>query len=428
MSRKELRIPLCYRRFPVERTHAQHLRSFETFHALSDAVLEELAAETRVAEFGEGDRVWNAGDPTPYFTFVSRGLVQIVRANARGEEITLGIFGPGEGIGNLATMEGTPYPAAAVVVSKQCTLRRIPTAVMKASMQHSQGMLVSANRELMAKARALVTKIDMLIATHFHRDHIGGIPELVQRVPVRTFVDYGSAYPPENRAKPDLVDAQDAQAYDDYLPVRSKARHLQPKPGDRLALKGLRTTVVSTNGIALNRPLRNAGDSNQACPPAPRFTSYPGDENLRSVGVVVEYGRFRFLNLGDLNGPPLFDLVCPRDLIGSIDVYLAPHHGGNGAAEPATLAAFRPRSVVVNNAPRKGGRGGMLKMLGEAKDLDAWQLHVSPEGGENNSPPERTANIDPSTAYWLKVRARADGSFSVINGRTGLEKAYPAGR
>ena len=164
LSRKELRIPLCYRRFPVERTHAQHLRSFETFHALSDAVLEELAAETRVAEFGEGDRVWNAGDPTPYFTFVSRGLVQIVRANARGEEITLGIFGPGEGIGNLATMEGTPYPAAAVVVSKQCTLRRIPTAVMKASMQHSQGMLVSANRELMAKARALVTKIDMLSA------------------------------------------------------------------------------------------------------------------------------------------------------------------------------------------------------------------------------------------------------------------------
>jgi competence protein ComEC len=283
-------------------------------------------------------------------------------------------------------------------------------------------------RILAAMRDAGITKIDMLIATHFHRDHIGGIPELVQRVPVRTFVDYGSAYPPGDRAKPDLVDAQDAQAYDDYLPVRSKARHLNPKPGDRLALKGLRTTVVSTNGIALNRPLRNAGDSNQACPPAPRFTSYPGDENLRSVGVVVEYGRFRFLNLGDLNGPPLFDLVCPRDLIGSIDVYLAPHHGGNGAAEPATLAAFRPRAVIVNNAPRKGGRGGMLKMLSEAKDLDAWQLHVSPEGGENNSPPERTANIDPSTAYWLKVRARADGSFSVINGRTGLEEAYPAGR
>jgi hypothetical protein len=67
----------------------------------------------------------------------------------------------------------------------------------------------------------------------------------------------------------------------------------------------------------------------------------------------------------------------------------------------------------------------MLKMLNDAKGLDAWQLHLSTEGGENNSPPERTANIDPSTAYWFKVRARSDGSFSVINGRTGVEKSYP---
>lgn len=282
-------------------------------------------------------------------------------------------------------------------------------------------------RILAAMHDAGVTKIDILLATHFHRDHIGGIPELVRRVPVRTFVDYGSAYPPQDRAKPD-VDAQDVRAYDDYLPVRSKARHLQPRPGDRLPLKGVRTIVVTTDGVALKRPMRRAGGINKACPPVPRFTSYLGDENLRSVGVVIEYGRFRFLDLGDLNGPPLFDLMCPKDLIGKIDLYLAPHHGGSGAAEPATLAAFQPRAVIVNNGPRKGGRAGMLKMLSEAKGLEAWQLHVSSEGGENNSPAERTANVDPATAYWFRVRAHADGSFSVTNGRTGFEKGYPARR
>jgi beta-lactamase superfamily II metal-dependent hydrolase len=281
-------------------------------------------------------------------------------------------------------------------------------------------------RILAAMRNAGVTKIDILVATHFHRDHIGGIPELAQRVPIKTFIDYGSAYPPQDRTKTDVVDAQDVQAYDDYLPVRAKAAHLQPRPGDTLPIKGIRATVVTTNGIALRQPLRKGGRSNPACPPVPRFTSYAGDENLRSVGVVIEYGRFRFLDLGDLNGPPLFDLVCPKDLIGRIDLYLAPHHGGSGTAEPATLAAFQPRAVVVNNGPRKGGRADMLKMLSEAKTLDAWQLHLSVEGADHNSPPQRTANIDPETAYGLTVRAKADGSFILINGRTGLETRYPS--
>jgi beta-lactamase superfamily II metal-dependent hydrolase len=283
-------------------------------------------------------------------------------------------------------------------------------------------------RILAAMRDAGVSKIDILLVTHFHRDHIGGIPELAQRVLIKTFVDYGSAYPAADRNKTDTVDAQDVQSYDDYLPVRAKAAHLQPEPGDTLPLKGARVTVVSTDGRALPRAMRNAGRNNDACPPAPRFTSYPGDENLRSVSIVLQYGRFRFLDLGDLNGPPLFDLVCPRDLIGRVDLFLAPHHGGSGAAEPATLAALQPRAVIVNNAPRKGGRAAMLKMLSEAKAVDAWQMHLSPEGGEHNSPPQRTANVDSSTAYGFKVRAKSDGSFVVINDRTRTATSYPSRR
>jgi beta-lactamase superfamily II metal-dependent hydrolase len=283
-------------------------------------------------------------------------------------------------------------------------------------------------RILAAMRDAGVSKIDLLLVTHFHRDHIGGIPELAQRVPIKTFVDYGSAYPPADRSKTDIVDAQDVQSYDDYLPVRAKAAHIQPRPGDRLPLKDVRVTVVSTDGHALPRAMRNAGDKNDACPTAPRFTSYPGDENLRSVSIVLQYGRFRFLDVGDLNGPPLFDLVCPRDLIGRVDLFLAPHHGGSGAAEPATLAALQPRAIIVNNAPRKGGRAGMLKMLSEAKGVDTWQLHLSPEGGEHNSPPQRTANVDSSTGYGFKVRASSDGSFTVINERTGSATSYSVRR
>jgi competence protein ComEC len=150
------------------------------------------------------------------------------------------------------------------------------------------GRIVAAMRD------AGVSRIDYLLVTHFHRDHIGGIPELAKLVPIGTFIDHGSAYPPEDRAKPDLVDALDAAAYDDYLPVRAHGRHLKPKPGDRLPLKGVKAVVVSADRSVLQRALPGAGGRNPACAAAPRTTTYAGDENLRSTGIVLSFGKFAF--------------------------------------------------------------------------------------------------------------------------------------
>jgi len=267
-----------------------------------------------------------------------------------------------------------------------------------------------------------VERIDYLMVTHFHRDHIGGVPELAQLVPVKTYIDYGSGYPPEQRAKAD-TDALDVAAYDQYLAVRSQGRHVIPRPGDRLPLKDVRATVVSTDRAVLRKPLRGAGKTNPACRPAATLT-YPDDENTRSTGLVVEFGKFRFLDIGDLSAQPLYDLICPVDRIGALDVYLVAHHGNTSAADPATLSAFRPRVAVVNNAPRKGGRRPLLQMLSQANDVDSWQLHVSTEGGEYNSPPDRIANLAAETGYWLKVSANEDGSFTMTNGRTGAVRKY----
>ena len=66
---------------------------------------------------------------------------------------------------------------------------------------------------------------------------------------------------------------------------------------------------------------------------------------------MLQFGRFRFLDVGDLSGPPLYSLACPSDRIGPIDLYLVAHHGGPDAAEPATFAAFKPRAAMVNNGP-----------------------------------------------------------------------------
>jgi competence protein ComEC len=280
------------------------------------------------------------------------------------------------------------------------------------------------NRILAALRDAGVTRIDYLMVTHFHRDHIGGIPEIAQLVPVGTFVDHGSAYPPEQRAKPDSLDLLDVAAYDRYVQVRAKGRHLLPKPGDRLPLRGVETTVVSADRDTLRQSLPGAGESNSACGPSALTRLDPLDENPRSTGIVMQFGKFRFLDIGDLNSQPLHDLVCPTDRIGPVDVYLVSHHGNSTVADPATLAAFRPRVAVLNNAPRKGGRLALLQMLRKDSYLESWQLHVSSEATEDNAPSERVANLDDASAHWLKVTARADGSFSVTNARTGVVREY----
>jgi hypothetical protein len=60
--------------------------------------------------------------------------------------------------------------------------------------------------------------------------------------------------------------------------------------------------------------------------------------------------------------------------------------------------------------------------------MDLWQLHQSFLGEPLNVADPFIANLGETDAgHWLKVSARADGSFSVTNGRTGETKAYAAG-
>jgi hypothetical protein len=138
--------------------------------------------------------------------------------------------------------------------------------------------------------------------------------------------------------------------------------------------------------------------------------------------VLLSYGAFRFLDVGDLTGRPLFALACPRDLIGPVDVYLVAHHGGADAADPGTFAAFQPRVAIVNNGEQKGGAKDLLAMLQALSAIDSWQLHRSAAG--ENIADARIANLDEKTSYWIRISAREDGSFTVTNARTGETRSY----
>ena len=276
-----------------------------------------------------------------------------------------------------------------------------------------------ANRILAAAREAGISAIDYLMITHFHPDHDGGVIELAQLMPIRHFIDHGSLPADAQR------DAGTRAAYDAYVALRNRSPHREPKPGDRLPLKAINAIVVSSAGNTLVKPLPGAGQINSAC----GTTASPPDdpvENPRSTGILVEFGHFRFLDVGDLSGQPLFNLACPKSFIGPVDVYVVAHHGGRDNGDPAIFAAFSPRIALMNNGLKKGGALGTYETLHHVAGIeDVWQLHRSESAGDKNFAAERIANPDESTAYWIKLSASEDGSFRVLNARTGEWKNYP---
>lgn len=275
-------------------------------------------------------------------------------------------------------------------------------------------------RRIAAAARdAGVTHIDYLLITHFHADHDGGVVELAQLLPIRTFVDHGSVVPEAEQNVPGTLDVFNA-----YAGIRAKGRHFEPKVGDRLPLKGIDAIVVSSAGSTIVKPLAGAGGHNPVCAPSARDARDP-NENPRSTGIRLQFGKFRFLDVGDLTGRPLFALACPNNLIGPVDVYLVAHHGGADATDLATFAAFKPRVAVLNNGATKGGELEMFANLRQVQGLEeVWQLHRSEAAGGENFAEERIANLNERTAHWIKLSANDDGSFRVMNGRTDVWKSY----
>jgi competence protein ComEC len=273
-----------------------------------------------------------------------------------------------------------------------------------------------ARRILSAMRDASDTRLDYLLLTHFHQDHIGGVPAIAQQIPIDAFVDHDV-----------LVDTDrfTLAAFQSYEPVRSDHRQIHPRPGDRLALKGLDAVIISANGDTLSGELPSAGQANPSCAELVRQAEDTG-ENARSIGIWVRYGRFRFLDPGDLNWNKLAQLVCPVNLVGRVETYLVSHHGNADSNLPAFLAAVEPRVAVLNNSTTKGGSPDTFAALHALPELEgAWQLHRSAREGAENFADDFVANVDdPDEGYWLKLTAVSDGSFTIANARNGFTRSY----
>jgi beta-lactamase superfamily II metal-dependent hydrolase len=274
-----------------------------------------------------------------------------------------------------------------------------------------------ADRIVAAAHQAGLQQLDYVLITHYHRDHVGGVPQLADGIKIGTFVDHG----------PNLEDSQVTRTdYAAYEKAIAGHAHVIVKPGWGLPIKGLEVKVVAAAGDHIASPLPNAGEANPLCKSEPAAAE-DATENARSVGVLITYGHFRFLDLGDLTKRKELELACPNNMIGTVDLFLVTHHGADLSNSKALDWALHPRVAVIDNGPRKGSSPAAWQIVHDSPGLeDLWQLHYAAESDrDHNVAEDRIANVKENCeGKYLKVSAEADGTFTVTNGRTGAQKTY----
>jgi competence protein ComEC len=292
------------------------------------------------------------------------------------------------------------------------------------SMLVDTGFAGQADRIMTVLKQAGVSVLDYVVITHYHGDHVGSAAELASRIPIRHFVDHGN-YTVE--LQPNRV-----AGFAAYQPVRARAHAIVPRPGDKIPIAGLDVEVVSAAGEVITKPVvgaPGAGIPNPLCRDAKLKVQDPTPENTESLGLVVRYGKFRLLDLGDLVWNLEHALVCPNNLLGTFDVFHTTRHGDPHSGAPQLVHAIHARVAVMNNGEKKGGDPEYWQIVHTAPGLeDFWQEHRSAAGGEDhNSPEQFIANLNEvDHLHNLKMSARPDGSFTMTNERTGFTKDYPA--
>lgn len=263
-----------------------------------------------------------------------------------------------------------------------------------------------------------IDRIDYLLFSHFHGDHVGGLPALAERVPIGAIVDHGDSV--------ELGSPRGLALWDEYIGLAADRRR-SVVPGDKLPLERLEFTFVASHRELVDAPEPRM--PNPLCdgiaPPDPDM-----GENGHSLGYLLSLGAFQFLNLGDLTPDREHALACPENRLGLVDLWQVPHHGGYGAIRPELAGALRPTVAVVNNGPRKGGTPDSLAVIqGTAEVGDVWQSHRTlTDDAAHNTDEALIANLteeDDCRGHWIKATVAPDGrSWSMTNGRTGYSRTY----
>jgi len=275
-----------------------------------------------------------------------------------------------------------------------------------------------ADRIVAAAKAAGISQLDYVLITHYHRDHVGGVPQLAEKIRIGTFLDHGP-----NREDSDVT-REDYAAYEKTIPGHKRKT---VKPGDHIHVKGIDLLVLTAAGEHIKKHLHGAGEPNPNCASEPKPVA-DTTENARSLGILITYGKFRFLDLGDLTKDKEMELACPNNLIGTVDLFMVTHHGFNQSNTRALVAAIHPQAAIMNNGTHKGASPDAWQIVHDVLGPNRlWQLHYAVDGGpEHNVDGKFIANPDEQNdvGHFIKAEAFPSGEFDVLNTGNDLRWHY----
>ncbi len=293
-----------------------------------------------------------------------------------------------------------------------------------------------AKRIFAAAQKAGLTKIDHVVISHWHGDHVGGLEALSKMIPIGKFYDHGDGVEPADKARHDL-----------YVAIAGANRTIL-KAGDTIPLRGVQVRVLVSEGPVIRNPV-NGGGPNPLCAGAP-LQAPAAPENIRMVALSITYNNFKYASLADSDWSREMDLACPVNKLGHVNLYTINRHGGlDNSGAPALLGAIAPQVIVLNNGPRKG----LGQKVENTKIINAnytpyethsylrlaklpgiegvWQAHkslIDPDPAHNTAP-DMIANLEEGAGDAgnpLTATVTAGGKFTITNARNNFSKTYTA--
>lgn len=287
----------------------------------------------------------------------------------------------------------------------------------------------SADRIASAAASLGVKRIDYLLMTHYHVDHLGGLTALLAKLPVDTFIDHGPnrEEPPAN-ATPRQLTFATAALYPQWVAAYQGHQHITARVGQTLDIGSLHLQFVTSDGSVLKTPLPGAGQPNRLCAGVPSMERNGGEENVRSVGTLLTFRKTRILDLGDLTWNKEMELLCPTNSIGKVDILFITGHGMDLSSSPPT-GALDPLVALMQNGSTKGGDQKVIQTVNTYPDLKGfWRAHETIRYPDLNGDPNYIANLGSAAdqGYSIGLEITANGDIAVTNSRNQFSKRYQA--